>query len=161
MTCIRCSFSVRESRIKNSSIAIALSPERIGIPTPVLRPAALAAGARGKFGSFVMSSTQAGVFDFQTRPGNPTPRLNSICSVAVLNSFKSVALPAQTESHSSAVRSLFGNQAAPNCHPVFSQTWRRTIFNAAERLAAVATSLVIACSKLSCSSLSLQTSSAL
>ena len=79
-----------------------------------------------------MSSTQAGVFDFQTRPGNPTPRLNSICSVAVLNSFKSVALPAQTESHSSAVRSLFGSQAAPNCHPVFSQTWRRTIFNAAE-----------------------------
>ena len=48
-------------------------PERIGTPTPVVKPAIRAAADRGKLGSSVTFSIQAGRFESHTRPGRPTP----------------------------------------------------------------------------------------
>ena len=66
------SLCSRDSRMKNSITAMSFPCDKIGIPTPVFKPAVRAAVDRGKLGSLVTSSTQADCFDFHTRPGSPT-----------------------------------------------------------------------------------------
>ena len=66
-----------------------LPRDKMGIPTPVFKPAVRAAADRGKLGSSVTFSTQAGCFDFQTRPGSPTPDLKCDCFRDALKGFSS------------------------------------------------------------------------
>src|SRR5215813_10575367 len=97
--------------MKNSRTAMTLFPERIGIATPVFKPAERAAAARGKLGSLVTSSSQAGCFDIQTRPGKPTPGLKLDASETVLK-FLSSPLPRdQPGPTSSRVPSDLGTHA--------------------------------------------------
>ena len=53
--------------------AITSSFARMGIANAAFNPHSVAIFARGKFGSRVTSSNQAECFDFQTRPGRPSP----------------------------------------------------------------------------------------
>src|SRR6185503_714163 len=147
--------------MKNSRIAMTWAPERIGIPTPVFKPAIRAAADRGKLGSLVTFSTQAGRFDSHTRPGSPTPGSKGDASETVLKGVSSPSPQYQVETKSRVVPGVFGTHACPSTQPVFSQTSRSTTSNADDRSSAVVNSLVIVCSKLSCSSLSWRFCSAL
>src|SRR5262245_44910130 len=119
--------------MKNSRTAMTWLPERIGIPTPVFKPAIRAAADRGKLGSSVTFSTQAGRFDSHTRPGRPTPGLKWDDSETVLKGFSSPSPQYHAETRSRRVPSGFVTHACPSTQPVFSQTYRSKTLNSDDR----------------------------